>query len=199
MNKTTSANDNKRETSRFNLPFAKDEMVSYYLLLGFAVLTLAFIAIVGSQSSVDDPSLPQIPSFLPYWGEVTATIDWCEPNYTVSPYIAEFVNTITNIGFVVLGLFGIYMHPNLELRFYLAYVSIIFVGFGSAAFHATLKWYAQLGDEVCSLSSSAFLSFFFDIFIWFYFLFDYLIILFYFIYFILFYFIDFESRYQCFL
>jgi hypothetical protein len=24
-----------------------------------------------------------------YWGKVDANIDWCEPNYEVTPYIAE--------------------------------------------------------------------------------------------------------------
>lgn len=38
-----------------------------------------------------------------FWGPVTSSIDWCERNYTVTPYIAEFGNTLTNIGFVVLG------------------------------------------------------------------------------------------------
>lgn len=25
-----------------------------------------------------------------YWGKPTATLDWCEENYAVTPYIAEF-------------------------------------------------------------------------------------------------------------
>ena len=25
-----------------------------------------------------------------YWGRPTATIDWCESNYEVTPYVAEF-------------------------------------------------------------------------------------------------------------
>lgn len=126
------------------------------VLLWSAIATLVLVAIVGSKSALDavdeDGSAAQAAQQLAaassYWGEITATIDWCEPNYVVSPYVAEFVNTVTNLGFVALGFFGVYAHPNLELRFVLTFLSISLVGFGSAAFHATLKWNAQLGDEV---------------------------------------------------
>ncbi|KAM9927243.1 hypothetical protein OXX80_010345 [Metschnikowia pulcherrima] len=35
-----------------------------------------------------------------FWGVPTSTIDWCEENYVVSPYIAEALNTVTNSGFM---------------------------------------------------------------------------------------------------
>ncbi|GFS18432.1 alkaline ceramidase 3 [Elysia marginata] len=31
-----------------------------------------------------------------YWGKQTATLDWCEDNYAVSYYVAEFWNTLSN-------------------------------------------------------------------------------------------------------
>lgn len=50
----------------------------------------------------------------PFWGWPTATIDWCEESktnpvlpmltavdYTITPYIAEFINTITNAFFSI--------------------------------------------------------------------------------------------------
>ncbi|KAM9913939.1 hypothetical protein OXX69_001106 [Metschnikowia pulcherrima] len=42
-----------------------------------------------------------------FWGVPTSTIDWCEENYVVSPYIAEALNTVTNSGFMVLAVFAI--------------------------------------------------------------------------------------------
>lgn len=47
-----------------------------------------------------------------FWGPVTSSIDWCEKNYTVSHHVAEFGNTITNLGFVILG--SAYIH---QLRY----------------------------------------------------------------------------------
>ena len=32
-----------------------------------------------------------------YWGDVDATIEWCERNYVVTPYVAEWWNTVTSL------------------------------------------------------------------------------------------------------
>ncbi|KAJ2720024.1 alkaline ceramidase ydc1 [Coemansia sp. Benny D115] len=85
-----------------------------------------------------------------YWGERTSTIDWCEENYLVSNYIAEFWNCLTNSIFVLLALLGI--HTTLKhgqgKRTLACYAGLMFVGFGSACFHATLKYTTQLLDEL---------------------------------------------------
>jgi dihydroceramidase len=85
-----------------------------------------------------------------FWGPVTASIDWCEPNYVVSPYIAEFWNTISNIGLILLPLFGLYqtIRHRFETRMVLACVATLMVGLGSALFHGTLLFTCQLGDEL---------------------------------------------------
>ncbi|KAI7891822.1 alkaline ceramidase 3 [Mucor mucedo] len=85
-----------------------------------------------------------------YWGPVTSTIDWCEENYTVSPYIAEFFNTVTNLSYILLSLFGVYnvYHNKTSKTVYLSYLGIMFVGFGSWCFHMTLQYNMQLLDEL---------------------------------------------------
>jgi len=84
-----------------------------------------------------------------YWGKPTSSIDWCEHNYAVSFYIAEYYNTITNIGFILVGLFGAIQayKKGIEFRFVLCYICTIMIGIGSALFHGTLTHVGQQGDE----------------------------------------------------
>jgi len=84
-----------------------------------------------------------------YWGPLTSSIDWCEHNFVVSFFVAEWFNTLSNCLFIFLGLFGAYMsrRAGVEWRFTLAYFLIALVGTGSALFHGTLSHIGQQGDE----------------------------------------------------
>jgi len=42
-----------------------------------------------------------------FWGPVTAKMDWCERNYSVSFYVAEFWNALTGIFYVLAAARGI--------------------------------------------------------------------------------------------
>lgn len=93
-----------------------------------------------------------------FWGTPTSSIDWCERNYAVSPYVAEFWNTITNSLFVFVGLFGAYLkykYLKSEKRFIVLDLFVAIIGLGSAAFHGTMLFSTQLFDELpmvwCSL------------------------------------------------
>lgn len=85
-----------------------------------------------------------------YWDKVTSTIDWCEENYVVTPYIAEAMNTISNSVFILLAFYAIYsaVHNRLETRFVLINLGFSLVGIGSWLFHMTLKYEFQLLDEL---------------------------------------------------
>jgi dihydroceramidase len=85
-----------------------------------------------------------------YWGKPTASIDWCEHNYVVTPYIAEFWNTISSLYFTAISFFGLYLayKQKSETRLFLSYIGLGIVGIGSALFHATLLYTNQLADEL---------------------------------------------------
>ena len=86
-----------------------------------------------------------------YHGPIDATMDWCESNYVVTPYIAEFFNTLSSLPMVVLGLVGVALERRYatgETRIALAFLGLAFVGVGSALFHATLRFHYQLMDEL---------------------------------------------------
>lgn len=81
-----------------------------------------------------------------------SSVDWCEPNYVHSPYVAEWWNTLTSAPIVVLGLYGLWRvlagRPQLETRFAMGFVAMTAVGVGSMAFHGTLLKISQALDEL---------------------------------------------------
>lgn len=85
-----------------------------------------------------------------YWGNVTAAINWCEKDYVVSRYIAEFWNSVSNLPFILLAVAGLYhsFYYRLSFRNALQYIAFGIVGLGSFLFHATLRFHAQMWDEV---------------------------------------------------
>ena len=53
-----------------------------------------------------------------YWGDTTSSLDWCEDNYAVSWYIAEWYNSVTNLAMVIPACYGLWhcWTHSLELR-----------------------------------------------------------------------------------
>ena len=87
----------------------------------------------------------------------SSEIDWCEDNYRVNPYVAEFVNTISNI---LLVIFPVFLIRSNIWRSYLQHVSvgpqislymISVAGLGSVYFHGTLSLMGQFLDEIAQL------------------------------------------------
>lgn len=96
-----------------------------------------------------------------YWGDKTVTLNFCEEDYVISYYCAEFCNTLTNLLFIWLGLKGIrdcfkYGHPAI---FVIAFIGYMIVGTGSTLFHATLKYPMQLVDELSMIYTTCLMCF----------------------------------------
>jgi len=91
-----------------------------------------------------------------FWGNTTSTLDWCERNYEVNWYIAEFYNTVTNLAMVIPGGYGAYqvLRNNLEKRFLFSHLMLMIVGVGSTMFHMTLQYWGQMFDELPMVYSS---------------------------------------------
>ncbi|CAJ0918679.1 unnamed protein product [Ranitomeya imitator] len=85
-----------------------------------------------------------------YWGPPTSTLDWCEENYAVSYYIAEFWNTVSNLIMILPPICGAIQTVNdkLETRYLMAFLGLAAVGMGSWFFHMTLQYEMQLLDEL---------------------------------------------------
>lgn len=94
-----------------------------------------------------------------------STIDWCEKNYVVSSYIAEYWNTLSG---VAIGLSAIYWRVTSDIwvhrglgnsdvirnNFVSIYWFLIAVSFGTMLFHSTLLYKYQLLDELPMLMIS---------------------------------------------
>ncbi len=110
-----------------------------------------------------------------FWGKQTATIDWCEANYEVTRYIAEFWNTISNIVMIVFPIYSLFWtynhiqfakknkrltpfgnnHFSIPTSVILVQISLILVGIGSWMFHMTLLYHMQLLDELPMIYGTA--------------------------------------------
>ncbi len=110
-----------------------------------------------------------------FWGKQTATIDWCEANYEVTKYIAEFWNTISNSVMILFPIYSLYWtynhfqyakknkritpfgnnHFTIPKSVIFVQLSLIIVGIGSWMFHMTLLYHMQLLDELPMIYGTA--------------------------------------------
>lgn len=84
-----------------------------------------------------------------------STVDWCESNYEISIYIAEFWNTLTGVFLIFSGVLfyinneeWIYIESKKGEQFFRICGLLIVVGIGTILFHSTLYYPFQLMDEL---------------------------------------------------
>jgi dihydroceramidase len=89
-----------------------------------------------------------------FWTDygVPASVDWCEPNYVYTPYVAELWNTASSLVIFLAAAIGLVLalrqRVRAEPRFLLGFVGLAVIGLGSAAFHGTLLKLPQATDEL---------------------------------------------------
>jgi dihydroceramidase len=85
-----------------------------------------------------------------YWGTITGNPDWCEHNYAVTAYVAEFWNTLSSVPIFAGGAYGLWqaVRKGLGWQYVLQWVSLMCVGLGSITFHGTLLFTGQAMDEL---------------------------------------------------
>lgn len=86
-------------------------------------------------------------SKLGYWGMPNAEFNWCEPDYELLDWVAEPVNTFSNIVFVSLPAAFLATHDSEGDVTAIALLQMV-IGGGSMLFHASLRYYMQLVDEL---------------------------------------------------
>lgn len=80
---------------------------------------------------------------------VISSVDFCENNYVILPFIAEFHNAWSSLVLCFLGYIG-YAYGNVtkEYRYDVMFILLGVVGFGSFLLHATLHHLGQSADEL---------------------------------------------------
>ena len=81
-----------------------------------------------------------------FWGPEDSSITFCEKNYDNSKYIAEYYNTLSAFGSTIVGIYFL----NSRLRKETAY-ALIALGFTTAIFHGTMRYWGQWCDELSML------------------------------------------------
>ena len=84
-----------------------------------------------------------------FWEPHSSSVDFCEPNYMHSPYIAEFHNVWSSVFISVLAALGMYFsNPLQDTRTMIMFSTLFVVGLGSVVLHSTLRDFGQSADEV---------------------------------------------------
>ncbi|KAL4883222.1 ceramidase [Aspergillus karnatakaensis] len=91
------------------------------------------------------------PSVEPFWGPQTSYLNFCEEDYVITRYVAEFINTLSSLIYCTFGLYGLLQlsrKGQASVSRCIPYFGLIGVGVCSAGYHMTLKYHTQMSDEL---------------------------------------------------
>ncbi|KAI9034932.1 ceramidase [Aspergillus affinis] len=86
----------------------------------------------------------------PFWGPTTANSNFCEEDYAITRYIAEFINSLTNISYILFAIHGLRQlnrKSNTDVFRVIPYYGLMAVGICSASFHITMKYHTQMSES----------------------------------------------------
>ncbi|RTE84802.1 hypothetical protein BHE90_000667 [Fusarium euwallaceae] len=84
-----------------------------------------------------------------FWGPQTSYLNFCEEDYAITRYIAEFINTLSSLAYIAYGLYGLHSYPQFPTGSrLLLWCGLVGVGICSSAYHMTLKYHTQMSDEL---------------------------------------------------
>ena len=103
-------------------------------------------------------SPPNHPGF---FSPQTSVVNYCEIDYAITPYLAEFINSLSNLAYVYFAFITLprKYHPLNLPSWPATNISLFMVGIGSFIFHATLKHEAQIVDELAMYAITASLNY----------------------------------------
>ncbi|BCS20243.1 ceramidase [Aspergillus puulaauensis] len=87
----------------------------------------------------------------PFWGPQTSYLNFCEEDYVITRYVAEFINTLSSLIYCAFGLYGLAKLQRKQQASFsrcIPYYGLIGVGVCSAGYHMTLKYHTQMSDEL---------------------------------------------------
>ncbi|KAL4913305.1 ceramidase [Aspergillus aurantiobrunneus] len=87
----------------------------------------------------------------PFWGPQTSYLNFCEEDYVITRYVAEFINTLSSLNYCAFGLYGLaklHKKHQASVSRCIPYYGLIGVGVCSAGYHMTLKYHTQMSDEL---------------------------------------------------
>ncbi|KAL2817679.1 ceramidase [Aspergillus cavernicola] len=90
-------------------------------------------------------------TFDPFWGPQTSYLNFCEEDYVITRYVAEFINTLSSSIYCVFGLYGLNQlrkNGQASISRSIPYLGLIGVGVCSGGYHMTLKYHTQMSDEL---------------------------------------------------
>ncbi|KAK1756778.1 ceramidase [Echria macrotheca] len=86
------------------------------------------------------------------WSPPDSRANFCEEDYAITFYIAEFVNTLTNLAYIIPALQ--YMYPGgifSRQKWDFMSLALLGLGIGSFLFHASLRAHLEFVDELSML------------------------------------------------